>query len=463
LKDQKNAAMQNIENIISLNPWWVDGKIPVHYKNCYRRKEFEIICALINEKNIISIHGIRGCGKTIILFQVIEHLLKNKIKSKNIIFFDLSVENLNLPEYLNRILPDDESEKEGKESTKYIFINECQYNPEIYNQIKKILFENPSLRFVLAFSNRAKPDSLNETIKSKIAFVKIDPLVFADYLNKNKILSKTLKMNISTLLDFDFFRMNEKTIKKEEKKLSEFLEEFLLRTGLNEFIDIHDDYSRKKMMLDRVVNKIIFKDFALSYDVRNVSLIEKLFNCLSSESSKISNLLQISKKHGISYPSLLQYMRYLEDYFLISSIKNYYFGNENEKKTNRKYFVSDFSFIQNQKYADLYKIKTMIYNHLSDYRNEGICKIYYWHHDRGSIDLLIDIKGTLIPLDIFYKDSFEKKEIRNMEKLLQREKYERGIIITKERLDFLRYDKYEIMLLPAWLLLLLKNEDIWQK
>mgnify|MGYP001128908337 CR=1 FL=1 len=69
--------MEAVKEIIELlNPWWKDNEISKELAKPYKRKIFDKISNLLNYRQIIILSGLRRVGKTTLLYQVIEHLLK---------------------------------------------------------------------------------------------------------------------------------------------------------------------------------------------------------------------------------------------------------------------------------------------------------------------------------------------------------------------------------------------------
>ncbi len=97
--------METKEILILLNRWWITGKVKPELIHTHKRNVFHnIFNDIINYKEIIFLTGIRRVGKTTIIYQLINELLKN-IKPYNIIYFIFDYNNDNLLNiYINILL-----------------------------------------------------------------------------------------------------------------------------------------------------------------------------------------------------------------------------------------------------------------------------------------------------------------------------------------------------------------------
>jgi len=63
-------------HLITFNRWWNTGKVPEVYLKPFKRKLFNKILKFLDTRQIILIYGLRRVGKTILIYQLIDYLLK---------------------------------------------------------------------------------------------------------------------------------------------------------------------------------------------------------------------------------------------------------------------------------------------------------------------------------------------------------------------------------------------------
>ena len=79
------AKEQIIEKLKFENEWWETGKIPQFYSILGTRSYFSLLKPLIVEKNVnraVVLMGPRRVGKTVLIFQIIQSLIKENINPR---------------------------------------------------------------------------------------------------------------------------------------------------------------------------------------------------------------------------------------------------------------------------------------------------------------------------------------------------------------------------------------------
>jgi len=74
-------------NLLAFNRWWDTGKVEEIYLEPYKRPLFYKIEKFLNDRQIILIYGMRRVGKTVLMYQLIDSLLKGGVDKKHILYF----------------------------------------------------------------------------------------------------------------------------------------------------------------------------------------------------------------------------------------------------------------------------------------------------------------------------------------------------------------------------------------
>ncbi|RZN41355.1 MAG: ATP-binding protein, partial [Methanosarcinales archaeon] len=61
------------------NPWWLHGRVPESKTRIARPETLGGIVKLLNIKEITCITGVRRCGKSTVLYQLIDHLIEEGV------------------------------------------------------------------------------------------------------------------------------------------------------------------------------------------------------------------------------------------------------------------------------------------------------------------------------------------------------------------------------------------------
>ncbi len=253
----------------------------------------------INWKNrLIAIKGARGSGKTTLILQ---YILKN-LKIDNTVLY-ISLEDLYF--YDNKLLSlADEFVLNGG---KYLFLDEVHKYPDWSREIKLIYDKHKDLNVVFTSS------SILEITKAKYD---LSRRVVEYYL---KELSLREYIELKTGLKIDFYNFNElienhteisKNIVKNIKPIFEF-NNYSLNGAYPFFIEGEDEYPKK---LKNVINIILENDLTsvFNIDFNLVSKLKKLLYAVATSVPFKPNISKLSEKIGVSRPTLLTFLDYLE-------------------------------------------------------------------------------------------------------------------------------------------------------
>ena len=279
--------------------------------------------------NIKVITGIRRCGKSTLLFELFyDYLIKEGINTDKIIKIeldkrkDLKFRNpILLCEYIEDILNND------KESKYYLFIDEVQFTSEvkdkesginvtIYDMLNELKGYTNLDCYVTGSNSKMLSSDIATEFRGRSSKIKVHPLSFKEICS---------------------FEKNDK------RKL---LEEYMQYGGMPGLINLKT-HEEKRAYLDNLYSEIYLKDLVEHGKIRREDVLEKILDYLASQissltnSSKITNSINIKASTKIDEGLITRYLNQLEDAFLISKAKRYdvkgktYFGYPN------KYYYTD--------------------------------------------------------------------------------------------------------------------------
>jgi len=170
------------EDIERFNEWWFTGKIRKELALPFRRYAFSNIIETLKERQIMMIIGLRRVGKTTLMYQVIEELLKTEDPLKILYFsFDESLVNPKevLEYYEKRIL-----KKPFEEAGRiYIFLDEIQYVKNWASALKQFYDLYPNIKFFVSGSSSLllSKDAI-EKLAGRFFLLELKPLMFSEFL-----------------------------------------------------------------------------------------------------------------------------------------------------------------------------------------------------------------------------------------------------------------------------------------
>lgn len=464
-------------NLIITNPWWNNERINEQFLLGRKRKEFEDIIEHIDNKRILSIIGPRRVGKSTLIYQTINYLLgEEKIDNKRILLFsgdDPSLffdENDKLSDvldvYFNEILQESISKLKSRV---YVFIDEIHFIKNWQNYLKTYFDRKYNIKFIITGSSSMHLfKDANESLLGRIENIHVLPLTFNQFMN----FYMTYISNTEDILipKFDFDNIDE-VMKKLEKiyyneelklKIQKILKRYMIVGGYPEYFEVRDIEVWQKQLSEDIITRGIYKDILTIYNIKSPEILEKLLYYIASNNSQNFAYSGIASTFGIDTVTVMTYLGYLKQAFLINILENYSNNIAKVIRTNKKLSILD-NGIQNsllkQKDIDSNMAGHIIESMVDfDFRllceKENYKQFYYRNTDKEEIDIIIDRNIDIIPIEVKYTNQIESSDLRVINKFMDshinkginQAKY--GIIITK---DILKKEG-NLYFIPYWLL-----------
>lgn len=302
------------------------------------------------------ITGIRRSGKSYLLFNLYyDYLLSEGVSKENIITIPLDdvdyekcCDPLVLHEYIKERITDETKEY-------YVFIDEAQY------AITKEEMKNPDV-----------PIRLYGVLNSLLRKKNVDVYITG---SNSKFLSSDImtefrgrgdEIHISPLSFSEFYPASGKD------KMNAW-NEYLYFGGLPHILSEPDNES-KSNYLKRLNKEMYLKDLCERYDIKDETGMEELMKVISSAIGSLSNAQKISdtfKSGGnktLSMPTIANYLKYLEESFLIEKAERYDIKGRKYISTPLKYYYTDLglrnALLNFRQFEETHLMENAIYNEL---------------------------------------------------------------------------------------------------
>jgi len=299
------------------------------YKSIKREKLDKLI-SYLPLKQIITITGIRRCGKSTLAKQVINYLIQNGVNPKNILFVNLEnpyfLDYRHNPSYLHTIFEEYLKLLDPKGKI-YCIFDEIQFfdNWQVYI---KSQYENSDIKYILTGSNSSLlSNDLNTLLSGRSLNVHLDTFSFREFLDYNEI------------------KYNDEFSKIKNKiEIKRAIDEYLKWGGFYEVFGV-DEEIKSEILLSYAKN-IIYQDIVPKYSIRNSEVIERLYFYLVSNIGGILNYSTLSDIFGISDKTIKEYIKYFEDVFLLQRVDKYHTKQKEQIKSQKKIYSLDNGFLQ---------------------------------------------------------------------------------------------------------------------
>ncbi len=378
-----------------------------------------------NSEMIKVITGMRRCGKSVLMLQIIEELKQKGISKDNIIY-------LNLEDFENRELQKDEnlfdyikSRLVNKEKY-YIFIDEIQNVQGFERVINSFRSTNDCSIFVTGSNSTLLSGELATLLSGRVVSFNILPFKFSEFVEFNKNHKKTIE---------------------------ELFDEYLMWGGIPLVCKI--DEESKNIMLENIYGTIVLKDIIRRTNTTSSRSLEKVIDFLIANSAKTisgTNISRVLNSNGfkVSVPSVYEYIDNTVNACIVDKVARYDIKGKKILSFEEKVYAKDLGFYHLKKdkgskeYGAL--IETIVYNELIA---RGY-KVYVGKTYKGEVDFVVENHRDKHYIQACYLLSDEKiverefgayknildnhpKYVISMDKILMN----RDGIIHKNLIDFL--------------------------
>jgi hypothetical protein len=375
-----------LREILAQNKHWKNEESFFEQQKHQRKLFFDLV-KYLPERQIISIVGLRRTGKTILLKQLIQHLIEREnVKTDNILFlsFDeaLVTKKVTLKNYLDVFLLD--ILKKETNGTKYIFLDEIQYIEKWQHILKRYYDTELNIKFVISGSSSLfLQKKTTESLAGRIYEFKLCPLSFEEFLEladeKSVLLTEYRKYSLPigqsipthSKTEYDIFLAGNGSV------LSGLFEEYLLYYQFPEMVLQKDLDKVRKYISESVYKKTIEYDIPKLFGVEKIDELKFLFQLLVNENGSLLEFKTISSEAGIEENTLKKYISYFQKSFLVNLIYNYSKSFRKSKRLQKKEYIASPNFFtafrsdwtENQTLRSEYfgiLVETYIYNLLKE-------------------------------------------------------------------------------------------------
>lgn len=329
--------------------------------------------------------GIRRCGKSVILNQIVEELKQEKkIDNKHIIFINFEfIEFEELLDYkeLNKYI----KEKIKDNKTYYLFLDEIQ-NVDNFEKVINSLrasIKNISI-FITGSNSKMLSDELSSVLSGRYVLFNINPLSYKEYV----LLTKKDGTNINTFWDYAKWGGLPNRC------------EFTIEVDIKNYL--HSVYD--SIILRDVVKRLNLRDTVL-FDMILQYLIETAGREFSAD-----NIIKFLNKENkkISNETLYNYIDSLCKALILKKVYRYDIAGKSVLKTLNKYYATDLGIAQiknnNPEFKSYIILENIVFNELVSRNYE----VYIGKTKNGEVDFIAKKEGNIKYFQVTYE--MEKNE-----------------------------------------------------
>ena len=351
--------------------------------------------SLISKKEnglIKIVTGIRRSGKSYLLDPIYKnYLLEQGIKENHIIKIDLD-------ERENKAYLDpDELNKYVKNSIKdddmhYVIIDEIQKVEDFESVLNGFLHVNNLDVYVTGSNSKFLSTDIITEFRGRGDEIRVLPLSFAEYTS---VYSGTVEDSWN---------------------------EYIVYGGLPRILSYKTEEEKSKYLID-LFKETYLKDIIDRYNVQRIDILDALVNMISSSIGSLTNPKKLADTFSsnnikdASINTIMSYLNYLEDAFLINKAERYDVKGKKYISTPFKYYFSDIGLrnarINFRQQEETHIIENILYNELK-YRGYNV--------DVGVVEIRENDTRKQVEVDFVCNQSYKRYYIQSALRLPTREK-----------------------------------------
>ncbi len=383
-------------------------------KEIFLRKKALLTREVLNEVPIVKnfatiITGIRRCGKSTLLLQVLQ---KNYQSALYLNFEDIRLTSFETADFVRL-------QKEAeKRKLKILFLDEVQLIEKWQIFVHQLLREDYTV-FVTGSNASLLSRELGTHLTGRHMSMELFPFSYQEYIS----------------------------FKKKKANIESF-QSYLLSGGMPEYVKL-----KSHIILQNLLEDILVRDIAVRYGLRDVESLKQIAIYLLSNTGAPVSANKLTKLFKLkSSTTILEYFTYLKNAYLVEFLPQFHYSIKAQVRNPKKVYAMDTgiitavstSFSENKGRL----LENLIYLHLRRRTKE-----LYFYHDKGECDFVIFNKGKAASaIQVCYQlnDTNQEREYNGLLQALLHFKLTEGKIVTYDQEDELEMNGHKIKLVPAY-------------
>lgn len=433
--------------LAQFNPWWRDEAIadlPAWRRAASR--ELHSWMTAPPAPRAVLLSGARQIGKTTLMLQSIDTLLRAGVPKANILYatFDHPVLKLAGIDAVLEAWREREPRLDGLE---YLFLDEAQFIRDWGTWVKHQVDFHKDRR--IAFTGSAMPlvEAGQESGVGRWHTIRLTTLSFYEYLQiKNLSLPPLPQLrSLRELFDWphaSFYRTSEAA----SAYVGHF-HEYLVRGGFPQTAQVDSITQAQRLLREDIIDKVLKRDMTALFGVRRVLDLEHTFLYLCLHDGGLLDMVDLCTNLEVKRPTAQNFIELLEATHLIYRLPPYGYGKD-VLRARFKIYLADAAIapavmlkgktILEDASALGVATETAVFKHLfARYYAQNV-RFTYWRGKKDrEVDLVAEVNGEIIPFEVKYRAQHTGlRELKGLIDLCEQKQISRGYVITKSLDDF---------------------------
>lgn len=331
-----------------------------------RELYLERIRPFYDSEMVKVITGIRRCGKSTIIKQILEELSLNGVPEEHILYLnfeDYKYRRLNNPDSLYAYI----EERILDEEKYYLLFDEIQNVDEFELVINSFRATHNTSIFITGSNSKLLSGELATHLSGRTISFRVMPFNFKEYCQYKQELNSA-------------------------KTYEQLLDEYMIWGGFP-LVCKETDETSKEILLSNIYDSVVLKDIMMRNKVTSPVSLEKVLDYVVANSSTTISGNSIAaalsdESQSVSAPTVYDYLQYISEACICDKVSRYDIRGKKILAYEEKTYVCDLGFfhIKKNRVKDEYNyiVETICYNELIA---RGY-KVYIGKTYRGEVDFI---------------------------------------------------------------------------
>lgn len=413
------------------NPWWTSGRVPPGLLGV-RREAHDLLGHLLDLRHVKDVIGVRRCGKTTLMLQLVDTLLARGIGPERIVqvnLDDVALMEAGFEELTTAIL-------EASPAATHLLVDEVQQKRGWERWIKTLYdlrrFEQI---FVSGSSSSVLSLDIGRALTGRHVSVTLMPFSFREFL----------------VMQGHDGRMPA-NVWEQKPALLALLNEYLEHGGLPEAVG-KEDLTRQEVLVN-TYRDILARDVVARHGVDAAKVHQVAFYLLSN-TGKEYTLRSVARASGITADSAGTYISHLKEAFLVIELPLFTYKLRTRSRARRKAYTVD-TGLRN---AVALRVSSDIGRSAENavllelLRRGG--DIHYWKGRRGEVDFVVTramfdvVQLVQVCWDVSDPDT-RARELAGLTEAMGLFGKDEGLVITRDHEETVEVGAGTVSFVPLW-------------
>jgi len=433
--------------LAQFNPWWRGegvADLPAFRRAAFR--ELHDWLTTPPAPRAVMLSGARQVGKTTLLLQAADALLRVGVPAANILYatFDHPIVKL---AGIDAVIDAWRSREPRAPGPEYLLLDEAQFIRDWGTWIKHQVDFRKDRR--IAFTGSAMPlvEVDQESGVGRWHTIRLTTLSFYEYLQiKRLTLPKLPRLrSLRDLFDWaptDFYRTSERAT----AYVGHF-HEYLLRGGFPQTALVDSITQAQRLLREDIIDKVLKRDMTALFGVRRVLDLEHTFLYLCLHDGGLLDMVDLCSNLAVKRPTAQHFIELLQATHLIYRLPPYGYGKD-VLRARFKIYLADAAIapavmlkgksVLEDAAALGVATETAVFKHLfARYYPQNVRFSYWRGKQEREVDLIAEVGGELIPFEVKYRAQHTgARELKGLIELCQTKRITRGYVVTQSLADF---------------------------